>query len=97
MKTLSYNPRWLELVDGAEVRGAPGGAEDNEAGAWAAQGNPGRQKCPAFPSDAVTQALKERNAVFRPSPPPPFSNNEKKIFNHRKEGRESSFLQQKAS
>lgn len=54
MKTLSYNPRRLELVDEAEVSGAPGGAEDSEAGAWAAQGNPGRQKCPAFPSDAVT-------------------------------------------
>lgn len=38
MKTLSYNPRWLELVGGAEVRGAPGGVEDGEAGAWAAQG-----------------------------------------------------------
>lgn len=66
MKTLSYNPRWLELVGGAEVRGAPSGVEDGEAGTGllGCSGKPRERKVSSLPFRHSDMGPYEKEMLF---------------------------------
>lgn len=66
MKTLSYNPRWLEPVGGAEVRGAPSGVEDGEAGTGllGCSGKPRERKVSSLPFRHSDMGPYEKEMLF---------------------------------